>query len=241
VLEQQWFNLVAESSRKSMNTLYTSPQIRHFNNRINMNQTLYFLRHGETDASQIDRYCGNIDPDLTLAGHQMANDFASAYKSFPWSAVFSSPLRRAVMTATPLCEAAGLKIHLEEGLKEIAYGAWEGKTREEVSREFHDDYIRWAADPEYNAPTGGEKGVQIAQRSSHVLDKINQDFGPGNILIVSHKATIRIMLCFLLGIDIGRYRDRFNLPVASLSVVERTSRGPLLHLFGDRSHLKTAE
>lgn len=206
-----------------------------------MNQFLFFLRHGETEASQIDRYCGDIDPDLTPAGYQMGKDFANTYKSLRWSAVFSSPMRRAVMTATPLCEAVGLKMHLEDGLKEIAYGAWEGKTREEVDREYHDDYIRWSSDPEWNAPTGGEKGIQVAKRSSLVLEKIEQNFGPGNILIVSHKATIRIMLCSLLGIAIGRYRDRFSLPVASLTVVERMARGPSLHRFGDCSHLKAGK
>ena len=56
--------------------------------------------------------------------------------------------------------------------------------------------------------------------------------------MISHKATIRIMLCSLLGIDVGRYRDRLDMPVASLSVVEMTERGPLLKSLGDRSHLR---
>ena len=73
----------------------------------------------------------------------MAEDFADAYKSLPWVAVFSSPLRRAVATAKPLCEAAGIRMHLKEGLREIAYGQWEGKTPEQVNREFPDDYVRW--------------------------------------------------------------------------------------------------
>jgi probable phosphoglycerate mutase len=73
----------------------------------------------------------------------MAEDFANAYKSLPWAAVFSSPLRRAVATAKPLCEAAGIRMQLKEGLREIAFGQWEGKTPEAINREFHDDYVRW--------------------------------------------------------------------------------------------------
>ena len=87
-----------------------------------MSLIIYFLRHGETTASQTGGYCGALDPDLTPAGYQMTEDFADAYKSHPWVAVFSSLLRRAVATAKPLCEAAEICMQLKEGLKEIAFG-----------------------------------------------------------------------------------------------------------------------
>ena len=86
-----------------------------------MSLFIYFLRHGETTASQTGGYCGTLNPDLTPEGCQMAEDFADAYKSLPWAAVFSSPLRRAVATAKPLCDAAGIRMQLKEGLKEIAF------------------------------------------------------------------------------------------------------------------------
>ncbi len=203
-----------------------------------MSLTIYFLRHGETTASQKGGYCGTLDPDLTPEGYQMAEDFADAYKSLPWTAVFSSPLRRAVATAEPLCKAIGIPRQLKEGLKEIAYGQWEGKTPEEVNREFHDTYVRWLADPGWNAPTGGQKGIDIARRSSLVLEEIEKRHPTGNVLVVSHKATTRIMLCSLLGIDVGRFRDRISMPVASISIVEFTIHGPLLHMMGDRSYLR---
>ncbi len=112
-----------------------------------------------------------------------------------------------VATAQPLCEAVGLTPELRDGLKEIAYGQWEGKTPEEVTIcGFHDEYVSWLADPGWFGPTGGERGVDIARRSSLVLDEIERTYPEGNILLVSHKATTRIMLCSLLGIDMGRYR-----------------------------------
>jgi probable phosphoglycerate mutase len=70
-----------------------------------------------------------------------------------------------------------------------------------------------------------------------VLEEIEDRFDDGNVLLVSHKATIRILLCCLLGIDVGRYRDRFAMPVTGLSVVELSSRGPLFHCIAERSHL----
>ena|SRR5450631_27028 len=203
-----------------------------------MSVTIYFLRHGETTASQAGGYCGTLDPDLTPEGYQMAEDFADTYKTLPWAAVFSSPLHRAVATAKPLCDAVGIRMQLEEGLREIAYGQWEGKSPEEVNREFHDTYVSWLADPGWNAPTGGERGIDIARRSSHVLEDIEKICTEGNVLVVSHKATIRIMLCSLIGIDVGRFRDRIGLPVASVSIVEMAERGPLIRAIGDRSHLR---
>jgi broad specificity phosphatase PhoE len=203
-----------------------------------MSLTLYFLRHGETQASQTGGYCGVLDVNLTPEGHRMAEEFAAAYKSLPWAAVFSSPLRRSMDSARPLCAAVDLETQLRDGLKEIAYGQWEGKTPEEVNRRFHDEYVRWLADAGWNAPTGGERGVDVARRSSVVLEEIERTYLSGNVLVVSHKATTRIMICSLLGIDVGRYRDRISMPVASLSIVEMTEQGPLLKALGDRSHLR---
>ncbi len=129
-------------------------------------------------------------------------------------------------------------MQLKEGVREIAYGQWEGKTPEEVNREFHDTYVRWLADPGWNASTGGERGIDIARRSSLVIEEIEQTCRSGNVLVVSHKATTRIMLCSLLGIDVGRFRDRISMPVASISIVEIATDGPLLHMTNGRSYLR---
>ena len=183
-------------------------------------------------------FCGaGMDPELTADGLAMARAFAAAYQTMTWSAIYASPLRRTVATAQPLCDAIGLKPELRDDLKEIHYGQWEGKTVEDVDREYHDDYIRWSADPAWNAPTGGEPAVAIARRSLNVVEEITKRFTTGNVLIVSHKATIRILLCGLLGIDVGRFRYRISCPVGSVSHVEFTAEGPLLHALADRTHL----
>lgn len=203
-----------------------------------MSLHLHLLRHGQTPFSRDNVFCGaGLDPELTPDGLTMARTFAAAYKSTTWNAIYASPLRRTVATAQPLCDATGLKMELRDDLKEIHYGQWEGKSVETVNRENHDDYIRWSADPAWNAPTGGEPAVAIAHRSLSVIEEIRQRFNDGRVLVVSHKATIRIILCGLLGIDVGRFRYRLGCPVGSVSVVEFTAEGPLLHALADRSHL----
>jgi broad specificity phosphatase PhoE len=203
-----------------------------------MTLTYYFLRHGETEASRSGAYTGDLDVGLTPEGHQMAEDFAGSYGSLLWEAVFSSPLRRCVDTAKPFAEAVGLEVRLRDGLKEISFGAWEGKTPQQLDREFHDDYVSWLADAGWNRPTRGERGIDVARRSLQVIDEIEQTHSSGNVLLVSHKATLRIILCALLGIDVGHYRDRLDMPVASLALVQMTGQGPMLKSLGDRSHLR---
>ena len=203
-----------------------------------MSLTLHFLRHGQTTLSREDNFCGSgLDPELTSEGLEMAEAFAAAYREKQWAAIFTSSLRRTITTAQPLCEALGASMESRAELDEIAYGQWEGLSKETVGQKFHDDYISWEADPAWHAPTGGELAVTIAQRGSQIVREIRERFDGGNILIVSHKATIRIILCSLMGIDVGRFRYRLGCPVGGLSVVEFTSHGPLLHTLADRSHL----
>ena len=202
-----------------------------------MSLKLYFLRHGQTARSRDNVFCGAIDPELTPEGLEMAKAFAASYSSTLWEAIFSSPMQRTINTAQFLADTLGIQPELRDGLKEISYGKWEGQTIETVSREYHDDYIRWKADPAWYPPTEGELAVAIAARAMLVIEEIKQRYPTGNVLIVSHKATIRITLCTLLGIDVGRFRYRLGCPVGSISKVEFGSHGPLLHALADRTHL----
>ena len=203
-----------------------------------MSLILYFLRHGQTSLSREDNFCGSgLDPELTPEGLEMAHAFATAYRDKEWAAIFSSSLRRTITTAQPLCDALGISSQVRANFNEIGYGKWEGLTKAAVARDYHDDYISWLADPAWHAPTGGELAITIARRSLQGIDEIKQQYTDGNVLVVSHKATIRIILCSLLGIDVGRFRYRLACPVGSLSVVEFSLEGPLLHSLADRSHL----
>ena len=198
-----------------------------------MSLKLYFLRHGQTELSRDDTFCGSgLDPNLTEDGRRMAQAFASAYEKTKWEFIYTSTLRRTIQTAEPLQQPAEQRAELNE----IAYGKWEGLTKEKVSVEFHDDYIKWQADPAWHPPTGGETAVTIAQRALKLMEEIRVSCANGNVLIVSHKATIRVMLCGLLGIDVGRFRYRLVCPVGSVSIVELTAEGPLLHALADQSH-----
>jgi len=202
-----------------------------------MSLKIYLLRHGETTYSQRGAYCGALDAELTPEGHEMAKAFAYTYRSVPWDDIYVSPMKRAIATARPLCEAVGLPMQIRDGLKEIGYGAWEDQELEYVRRHYEQDYIRWQTDPAWNPPTDGETAIQIAARALPVITEIEAKYKSGNVLLVSHKATIRIILCSLLGIDVGRYRDRINALAASVSIVKFGVYGPMLEVLGDRGYM----
>jgi broad specificity phosphatase PhoE len=167
----------------------------------------------------------------------MAKAFADSYRSIAWTDAYVSPMRRTIATAKPLCDALSLEMQLRDGLKEIRYGKWEDKSVDFVKEHYLDDYIRWLTEPAWNPPTGGETSVEIAARAALVITEIQEKYITGNVLVVSHKATIRIILCSLLGIDLGRYRDRIDILAGAVSIVKFDLHGPMLQVLGDRAYM----
>ncbi len=199
---------------------------------------LHLLRHGQTPTSRDNVFCGaHLDPELTEEGLAMAEQFAMAYATTPWKAIHAGPLLRTQVTARIIGERAGVAVETRDALTEMDYGRWDGLSAAIVDNEFHDDYVRWTADPAWNAPTDGETAIALARRMLGVVEEVTHKFTSGDVLFVTHKASIRALLCTLLGVDVGRFRYRFGCPTGSVSVVEFGQRGPLAMAVADRSHL----
>lgn len=195
---------------------------------------LYFLRHGQTAHSRENMFCGcGSNPELTAEGILMTEAFANVYADYGWQAVYCSPLKRAVKSAEPL----NINYHVEDGLKEIDFGLWEGKTIEEVERDFTREYAAWQKNPNLHPPVNGETSQDILNRSKLVVDKAIKNYSSGKFLFISHKATIRILLCSFLGLDIAEYRNKLACPVASLSKIELSKNGAQLVFLADRSFM----
>src|SRR4051812_46155570 len=107
---------------------------------------LYMVRHGQTEASRENRFSGSSDPPLTAVGEAMAQQFAEAYAPLGWAAIYSSPMLRARQTAAALARLTGLEVTIEDGLKEIEYGDWEGLRQDEVKARWPDAFEYWAND-----------------------------------------------------------------------------------------------
>ncbi|CAD5984228.1 MULTISPECIES: histidine phosphatase family protein [Planktothrix] len=202
-----------------------------------MSLTFYFLCHGETIHSREGRYCGALESELTPEAQEMVNAFVLAYQSIPWETIYISPMKHALATAKPLADAVGVQMQFRSGLKEMDFGVFEDKSYEWVKEHHSESYGDWMTNPAWNSPKKGETSVEVASRSMLVISEIREKYKNGNVLVVSHKTTIQIMLCSFLGIDLGRYLDRLDILAGSVSQVKFGIHGPLLQKLGDRSYL----
>ena len=198
---------------------------------------LFLARHGATTASAENRFAGAIDTELSDEGRRQARLLGERLAREKIDAVYSSPLSRAMETAQLACREP---TPVPE-LREIAHGHWEGLTRAEAERRFPKEVAAWEEDPFTYAPEGGESGVSVLARALPVIREIVERHQGGRVLVVSHKATLRLVLCSLLGIDAKGYRDRLDQSPACLNVVD--FRDPVrarLMLFNDTSHYASA-
>ncbi len=198
---------------------------------------LFLVRHGATQLTAENRFSGSTGVDLSDDGREQARHLARRLATEKLAAVYASPYSRTLETAQILAEPHKLSVHTREGLREISHGHWEGLTRTEVEQRFGNEYTVWESDPFTFAPKDGESGVEVLARSLPVIREIVTAHENANVLVVSHKATLRLILSSLLGFDARGYRDRLDQSPACLNVVDFD--GPTrarLMLFNDTSH-----
>lgn len=198
---------------------------------------LFLVRHGATTLSAEDRFAGATDVELSAEGRAQSERLGARLAGVELAAVYCSPLRRTLDTATRI---AGPRRPLpvpRDGLREIHHGRWEGLRRAEVEAQFPDEYAAWEQDPFTFAPQGGESGLDVLARALPVVRAIVAAHTGQNVLVVSHKATIRLVLSSLLGFDARGYRDRLDQLPACLNILD--FKDPVrarLMVFNDISH-----
>jgi probable phosphoglycerate mutase len=140
-------------------------------------------------------------------------------------------------TARILAAPHAMEVQARDGLREISHGHWEQMTRKEVEATYPDEAAAWDRDPFSFAPLGGESGLAVTARALPALLDIVRHHEGKPVIVVSHKATIRLLLSSLLGFDPRRYRDNLDQDPAALNIVD--FKDPVrarLMLFNDSSH-----
>ncbi len=202
-----------------------------------MTTRIYLIRHGTTTLSAEDRFSGGTEVDLSDEGRWQAACLARRLADDHISAFYCSPMRRTVQTASIIAEPYGLTPVTRDGLREIHHGHWETMTRQEVEDQFTDEYNSWQQDPFTFAPEGGESGVMVMARSLPVIREIVVNHTGQTVAVISHKATIRLILSSLLGFDARGYRDRLDQSPACLNILDfKDAVRARLMLFNDVSH-----
>jgi broad specificity phosphatase PhoE len=202
---------------------------------------VFMVRHGATVLSAEDRFAGATDVELSDEGREQTRHLAERLSREKIVAVYASPLGRTVETARILAEPHKIQVQTRDGLREINHGRWEQLTRREVEERFPEEAAEWEKDPFTFAPQGGESGLAVTARALPVLIQLVREHLGQSILVVSHKATIRLLLSSLLGFDPRRYRDNLDQKPAALNIVDfRDPARSRLTLFNDTSHYDEA-
>lgn len=202
-----------------------------------MTTRLYLIRHGATELSAEDRFSGGTDVDLSAEGRWQAERLAERLADDNIAAFYCSPMHRTIETAQILAKPYGMTPILRDGLREIHHGRWETMQRRDVEIAYPVEYAAWQEDPFTFAPVGGESGLSVMARALPVIRSIVTDHANDTVAVVSHKATIRLIISSLLGFDARGYRDRLDQSPACLNILD--FKDPVrvrLMLFNDVSH-----
>jgi len=203
---------------------------------------VFLIRHGATVFSAEDRFAGETDIELSDEGREQARKLAERLGTEKIAAVYASPLVRTLETARIVAKPHNLSVVRRDGLREISHGRWEQMTRQEVEAKFPEEAAAWEEDPYTFAPAGGESGLAVTARALPALVEIVRTHHDENVIIVSHKATIRLLLSSLLGFDPRRYRDNLDQSPAALNIIDfKDAAHARLTLFNSTSHYSATE
>jgi broad specificity phosphatase PhoE len=173
--------------------------------------TLYFVRHGESEANAARRFAGRTDSPLTARGRQQAADVAAALAHVHFDRIVSSPLSRCRETAIVIARRHQMPVELEPDLVEIDVGENTGKPFDEIA-----GLPGWSDDA-FNAWPRGETLDQVLSRAHRVITRIAAESAGQQVLVVGHGGVTRILMSHFLGL-LPRL-DRSSATNTNISVV----------------------
>jgi probable phosphoglycerate mutase len=208
----------------------------------------YLVRHGESVSNLEGRVQGQEDVELSPLGHRQAEAVAAwsrttlASGTASITEVWASPLRRARDTAARIATALGLPLSIDDRLRELHAGVFQGYLWADLEQQFPEAVARWrSGDVEYAIP-GGESRAQLAARGRDVLESLAARAVAG-MIIVAHGGILTAALGSLVGprhplLAAAAERPFTRLPAlgnCSVTVVEWP--GPTLVSFNETGHL----
>ncbi len=197
---------------------------------------LLLVRHGITEFNNTRRFAGYSDVELSADGYRQIERLRNRLGNEKIDAIYSSDLKRALVTAEVISSGHNMDIVTCSELREIDYGELEGLTFEEINRlypEVADLITNFSFRLKF---PGGESFEGFVERTSKFLDKLKSHTPSQTILIVSHSGPLRVLVCHLLGIDQNHWQQ-IRLDNASLSIVGTYPQRVILSLLNDVSHL----
>lgn len=198
---------------------------------------LYITRHGETEWNKLRKMQGWQNSNLTEQGIKNAIKLAERLKDIEFSNIYSSPLGRALETASYVKRNRNIEIETHEGLKEMGFGLWEGMENDKVIELYEKEHYNYWNKPHLYEPNGGESFDELFKRVDVTLKYIIENSTGDNVLVVSHAVTI-ISIYYI----VRKYKleDFWSIPFiggTSLTILEVNGSDMEFILEGDISHL----
>ncbi len=181
-----------------------------------MTTTFHLVRHAAHDRVG-SVLCGRM-PGVHLGevGREQARRLARRFANENVASVQTSPLERARETAEPIAAATGAAVEVNEGLLEIGFGEWTGRTFEALSGDAR--WAAWNGARAVNRPPGGEAMLEVQVRVIAVLEALRSAYPDRTLVLVSHADVIKAALLYHLGLPIDAY-GRFDVDPASVSTL----------------------
>ena len=185
----------------------------------------------------MERFRGRADLKLDEVGIKQAEAAAARIAGWQVSAVYSSPLHRALTTAEILVRPFNLKVKLLPCIIDIDYGEWQGLSPEEASDRYGDLYSTWLTSPHQVKFPGGESLDEVRERVASAVDNLIAQHPKETIVLVSHKVVCQILILSLLGLDNSHFWE-ITQDVCAVNVFEVRGGVPSALLINDTCHLE---
>ena len=202
---------------------------------------LLLVRHGQTPWNVLGKIQGCTNIDLEDEGRRQAQLLCQRLGG-DFSAIYSSPLNRALETAHILAAPTNLKVQPTEDLREINFGLWEGLTFKEVAAKYPDAFAFWQKD-ELTAPLcGGDGSIKnCAQRAKDCLLGLVKQHPGETIVAVSHGGLIKSALIGLFDLKMTMYHQMAFGNTCVTKIRFNDDLKPVLMCLNDTSHLQNQE
>ena len=197
---------------------------------------LILARHGETVWNVEKVFRGRADIALDDVGIKQAELLGKYLSNFKLQAIYSSPLRRALDTASIIARYQQLSVQDVEGLIDFDYGKWQSLTEPEVKRQYPTLYDEWLRNPHTIRMPEGESLEDVRRRALAAVEEVIAKY-QGEVLLVSHRVVHKVLICSLLGLDNSHFWN-IKLDVAGITIFDYADGRFILAKHNDTSHLR---
>jgi broad specificity phosphatase PhoE len=202
---------------------------------------IVLVRHGETEWNRVERFRGRADVPLNERGISQAEAVARRIqRSWQATAVYSSPLSRAVRTAEAIARRLSLSVQVHPGLLDIDYGMWEGLSPDEVRQRWPELLLAWYEKPHTVRIPGGESLDELRSRCGEVLEEIAARHTESTVVLVGHTVVNRIILLAVLGLGSERFWH-LRQDTCAINEIESDGQEFTLASMNDTCHLHVVE